>query len=105
MIIIFAEGAGNVQEAAKLISKKLKFDVRVSSLGYIQRGGSPSARSRILATEFGWYAIELIKKGIRNSVVVTRECKLAHVPIREVVRNCKKIDPRFINNLIQKVAI
>ena len=105
MIIIFAEGAGNVQEAAKLISKKLKFDVRVSSLGYIQRGGSPSARSRILATEFGWYAIELIKKGIRNSVVVTRECKLTHVPIMEVVRNCKKIDPRFINNLIQKVAI
>lgn len=103
-IIIFAEGSGNVVEFANEIEKHTGIEVRVSSLGYIQRGGNPSARSRILGTLFGSYAIDLIRKGYKNCVVVSQKGQITHLPLLKVVSNEKKITTSLYN-LVEKIAI
>ena len=95
-IIIFAEGAGNVREFALKLEAKINIPVRVSSLGYIQRGGSPSARSRILASLFGEYAVELISKNIKNKVVVIKNNKIECIDIKTVVSKEKPIDKNLL---------
>ncbi len=92
IIISFAEGAGNPYELAKTIERLRGIEVRVSSLGYIQRGGAPSARSRILASQFGAYAVELLRTGKRNQIVVTNGRVISSIPIAATIGNEKKID-------------
>ncbi|OGS27115.1 MAG: ATP-dependent 6-phosphofructokinase [Elusimicrobia bacterium RIFOXYB2_FULL_48_7] len=104
LIIIFAEGAGNSAEAAKILEFKTGFPVRVSNLGYIQRGGSPSARSRILGTQFGSYAVDLIRKKAKNRAVVIRNCAINDIDIERVISNNKKVD-RHLLDILEKVAI
>ncbi len=102
-IIIFAEGSGNPQEFAIKLEAKTKIPTRVSSLGYIQRGGSPSARSRIIASLFGEHAVELIKKNQKNKVVVIQNNKVKSLDIKEVTNNEKQIDKHLLE-LIQNLA-
>lgn len=94
-IIIFAEGAGNIHKIAAFIQRRTKFSVRTSSLGYIQRGGAPSARSRILGSLFGSYAVKLIRNGQRNRLVVIRNSKITHVPLMSTIGKEKRIDREF----------
>ncbi|MFN3550679.1 MAG: ATP-dependent 6-phosphofructokinase [Endomicrobiia bacterium] len=102
-IIIFAEGAGNPQEFAIKLEAKTEIPTRVSSLGYIQRGGSPSARSRILASLFGEYAVELITKKQKNKVVVIQNNKVKSLDIKVVTNNEKQIDKHLLE-LIENLA-
>ena len=62
-IIVVAEGAGNVLEIEKELSKKVDTSIRVTILGHTQRGGSPTASDRILATKLGIKAVELLIEG------------------------------------------
>lgn len=98
-IIIFAEGAGNVEEFALKLETKTGIPTRVSSLGYIQRGGSPSARSRILASLFGEYAVKLIKERQKNKVVVIQNNKIYHLDVKTVIANEKQIDSHLLSIL------
>lgn len=91
-IIVFAEGAGDVYKVAKRIEELTGIPVRVSSLGYIQRGGAPSAKSRILGTLFGSYAVDLLRKKVKNRVVVIRNGKISDIPVELVISKEKKID-------------
>lgn len=102
-IIIFAEGAGNPYEFAMKLEAKTDIPTRVSSLGYIQRGGSPSARSRILASLFGEYAIETIKKKQKNKVVVIQNNKIKALDIKTVVETEKQVDKHLLE-LIEALA-
>jgi len=96
MIIVFAEGVGDANEWAKQIEKKTGISTRYSKLGYIQRGGAPSGRSRILGSQFGAYAIELIKKGVRNKVVVIKDNKVTHIPIDRMGKKEKTLDMKML---------
>jgi 6-phosphofructokinase 1 len=91
-IIIFAEGAGDSRLFAQEIQKRTGLEVRVSSLGYIQRGGSPSARSRILGAQFAMQAIKLINRGLRNRLVVLKGGKICDVPLRKTAGTEKSFD-------------
>ncbi|MEN3013528.1 MAG: 6-phosphofructokinase, partial [Endomicrobiia bacterium] len=95
-IIIFAEGAGNVKEFALKLEAKTEIPTRISSLGYIQRGGSPSARSRILAALFGEYAVKLMKEKQKNKVVVIQNNKITSLDIKVVTENEKQIDTHLL---------
>ena len=75
------------------------FDVRVSILGHLQRGGSPSARDRILASCTGVGAIEAILQGQRNVMVGVRNNDVVYVPFSECIRTDKRFDKRLINVL------
>ena len=61
-LIILAEGVMGGNEFADKLSEYGDFHTRVSILGHVVRGGSPSARDRVLASKFGSYAVELLKK-------------------------------------------
>jgi len=68
-IILVAEGAGSGVEIGKYLSEHTGFDVRVTVLGHIQRGGSPSARDRVLASQLGSYAVHLLQQEIGGKMV------------------------------------
>ena len=76
-----------------------EFDVRVSILGHLQRGGSPSARDRILASCMGVGAIDAIKQGQRNIMVGYRMNEIVYVPFSECIRTDKRFDKRLIRVL------
>ncbi len=59
-IIVLAEGVGNAYEVAKTVQERTNTDVRVTILGHIQRGGTPSTFDRILASKMGFKAVELL---------------------------------------------
>ena len=72
----------------------LKKDVRITVLGHIQRGGSPSPFDRILATRFGVEAVELIARGDFDRMVCLRAGEIESVPIDEAVGGPRLVDPR-----------
>jgi 6-phosphofructokinase 1 len=104
IIIIFAEGVGNPFVLSKAIEKCTNREVRISALGYIQRGGSPSARSRVLASFFAEHAVKLFDSGKKNRLVVLKNGKIADMPYSEVKGKEKKID-MDLYKLIRHLAI
>ena len=62
-MIVVAEGAGSAAEIAAKIKESIDLDPRVTVLGHIQRGGSPTGRDRVNATKMGYLAVELLKAG------------------------------------------
>lgn len=103
LIIVYAEGAGNSMEFAEIISKRTGFEVRVSTLGYIQRGGEPSGRSRVLALKMGNHAFELMTKNIKNRTVVIKNNKIDSITLITIVKNKKKIDIAY-KKIIEKIG-
>ena len=91
-IIAFAEGCGCSAEFAKKVGKLTGLDVRVSNLGYIQRGGRPTARTRILASKFGHAAMDLFHKGKVNILVGITDGNVSAIPVCEAIKCEKKFD-------------
>ena len=84
-IIILAEGAGKAFEMEKVIEEKTGMETRATVLGYIQRGGSPSAADIILASRMGHYAVELLEKDVVNRVISTRGNQIVDDDIKEAL--------------------
>lgn len=76
---------------AHQIRDQLKSEVRVSVLGHIQRGGSPTAYDRILATAFGHYAARMIAEKVYGKMVVLRDSRLSSVPLSEVANRTRTV--------------
>jgi len=91
-IIVVAEGFGKASDIAKVVSRSLKVEVRVSVLGYIQRGGAPTAGSRRLALVLGARAVSLLLKGDKNKMVGMEEGKIVATDFDKVLRSRKNID-------------
>lgn len=91
-IIVMAEAVGKADDIAKQLRKKTSMDVRVSILGHIQRGGSPTALSREAACKLGSRAVQLLKEGKKALMVGMVSDKIIETPVEEVVRRKKKID-------------
>ena len=69
-------------------------ETRVTVLGHIQRGGTPNARDRIMASAFGVHAVDLIAKGQVDRMVAWRDRGVADVPILEAIRHYQAVDPQ-----------
>ncbi len=91
-IIVMAEGAGNSSEIANCITQKTGYLVRLTVLGYIQRGGTPTAQSRILASEFGNHAVDLLLKGEKKKMVAVREGRISSVDLDDSLKRTKRLD-------------
>ena len=100
-IVIVSESpkCGALYYADRVKKEFPEFDVRVSILGHLQRGGTPSARDRILASITGVGAIEAIKQGQRNVMVGVRNNEVVYVPFSECIRTDKRFDRRLIKVL------
>ena len=68
-----------------------QYDARVTILGHLQRGGSPTAADRILASRLGAAAIEALKEGQRNVMVGTRNGETVYVPFAQALNHTKSI--------------
>ncbi len=91
-IIVAAEGCGKVSEVAKEIEDKTGSEVRLTILGYVQRGGTPTARSRLLASLFAERAVDLLASRDGNRVVSLLNGKVSSIPLEEVCTKSKAID-------------
>ena len=72
-MIVVAEGFAPANEVAAVIKEATDLDPRVTVLGHIQRGGTPTARDRVAATKMGYLAVELLKEGKTNRIICTQE--------------------------------
>lgn len=84
-IIVVSEGVGNSVELAKEIEQKTGVESRATILGHVQRGGSPTVRDRVVASQMGHYAVELLSKGIGNRVVGMQDGKIIDRDIQEAL--------------------
>ncbi len=91
-IVVVAEGATKGATVAEEIKKRTGMDTRTTVLGYIQRGGSPSARDILLASRFGSYAINLVKQGIGGRCVGIKNDKLFDMDIIEACEMKKEFN-------------
>lgn len=91
-IIVVSEGVGHVDEIAKEIQEATGVESRATVLGHVQRGGSPTVRDRVVASEMGCYAVNLLKQGIGNRVVVMRQGKITDLDILEALNMKKELD-------------
>ncbi|MFH1238987.1 MAG: 6-phosphofructokinase [bacterium] len=91
-IIVMAEGAGNPFTIGKQIEENVGGEIRVSVLGYIQRGGKPTACSRVLASKFGAAAVELFLKGAKAKIVAIQKNKITSLDLAVVCKHKKKLD-------------
>ena len=90
-MIVVAEGAGSAVEIGKLIQEEVGIDPRVTVLGHIQRGGSPTARDREVATRMGYAAVMAIVEGKANSIICTHDGHLIATPIEEALAQTKHL--------------
>jgi 6-phosphofructokinase 1 len=90
-IIIVAEGSAKGSDVADFIVKETGLETRLSVLGYIQRGGVPTAFDRLLAARLGSHAVELLKQGQMDKCVSLKDNRLKTVPLKTAIQP-KKID-------------
>ncbi|MCQ2205752.1 MAG: 6-phosphofructokinase [Bacteroidaceae bacterium] len=100
MIIVSESPQCGAMHYAERIKKEYpQYDVRVSILGHLQRGGSPSAIDRVLASRMGVGAIDALVKGQRNVMVGVRNNEIVYVPFVEAIGKRKPMDPQLIQVL------
>ena len=91
-IIIVAEGYGAAQDVADRIHEATGIDTRVTILGLIQRGGSPSARDRVMATRMGYEAVMALEAGKTNRVIVFDDNRVTDLDIEEGLARQKDLE-------------
>ena len=82
-MIVVAEGAASAVEVGRQIQEELALDPRVTILGHIQRGGSPTAKDRVMATRMGYEAVRILAEGKTNRVICTKDDQIIDLDIDE----------------------
>lgn len=99
-MIVFAEGAGDRAQICKEISEKAGVKITTTTLGHIQRGGSPTMFDRLLAVKTGTHAVELIADGkVKNRVIGLKNNKIIDMDISEALSI-----PRLFDEKLYKIA-
>jgi 6-phosphofructokinase 1 len=102
-IVIVAEGdeAGGAFSIAQQVWERLKLEYRICVLGHVQRGGSPTARDRVLASKLGAAAVDALIRGMSCYMVGELKGEIAFTPLRETWEKRKELD----SNLLQLVKV
>ena len=106
-IVIVSEGddAGGAFEIARKVKEKFDFyDTRVSVLGHLQRGGKPSARDRVLASQLGFSAVEKFMAGETNKMVGMVNNKVVLTPFEKAIKYNKELNPNLLK-LVEVLSI
>jgi len=90
-MIVVAEGVGSAFEIGKKIHEVVGIDPRVTVLGHIQRGGSPTARDRETASRMGYAAVQAMAGGHGSCIIGTTEGRLTEIPIEEALTMTKRL--------------
>ena len=106
-IVLVAESpiTGGAMGLAERVRKEYpQYDVRVTILGHLQRGGSPTAQDRILASRMGSAAIDALLEGQRNVMIGDANDEIVYVPFSKAIKNDKPID-RDLLNILRRLSI
>ncbi|OAA31078.1 6-phosphofructokinase [Kosmotoga arenicorallina S304] len=95
-IIVVAEGAASAYTVARHMEHRIGYETRITILGHIQRGGTPTAFDRILASRMGYEAIQAIKDGEFGVMLALQSGKMARVPYSKVLSEKKGLDETLI---------
>ena len=101
-IVLVAESpitGGAMGLADRVRNEDPQYDVRVTILGHLQRGGSPTAQDRILASRMGAAAIDALVEGQRNVMIGDDDEKMVYVPFNKAIKNEKPIDRHLLDTL------
>ena len=90
---------GIANSLAEEIQKRTGFESRVTILGHVQRGGTPTAFDRVLATRFGIAAIDAVHDGAFDQMVALRADRIVRVPLAEAVTELKTVDPTLYHGV------
>jgi 6-phosphofructokinase 1 len=102
-IVVVAEGddAGGAFSIAQQVWERLKLEYRICVLGHVQRGGSPTARDRVLASKLGAAAVDALARGMSGYMVGESNGQITLTPLRETWKKVKELD----SNLLQLVKV
>ena len=103
-IVIVAEGVGGAEEMARRIEKETGMESRATILGHIQRGGSPTAYDRVVASQMGVKCVELLLEGKQNRIVCMQNGRVTDVDIEEGLAMKKELSPELMG-LIRKLSV
>lgn len=103
-IIVLTEGILSPYELKKQIEQKTKIDTRVTVLGHIQRGGTPSTMDRIIGSEMGNFAVKLLINGKTNLALSYKDNTIKYVSIKEAI-DTKKIFNEKLYGIIDELSI
>ena len=95
-IVVVAEGVGSAVDIGKEIGEKTGIDTRVTVLGHVQRGGSPTAEDRVKASMLGEKAALALLNGQSNIVFGINEGKVVAIDLHDSVNNNKTLDPELV---------
>ena len=90
---------GAMHYAERVRNEYPQYDVRVTILGHLQRGGTPTAYDRILASRLGVAAIEALNEGQRNVMIGVKNDQIVYVPISKAIKLDKPVDKELIDCL------
>ncbi len=103
-LVIIAEGVGGASNIAEKIRRETGVETRVTTLGHVQRGGSPSARDRVMASRMGHFAVEKLVEGQTNMIVCYRNSQICSMPISEAFAMTKGLD-EYMYRVAQDISI
>ena len=95
ILVVVAEGAGHAQDIGPVIAEKTGIDTRVSVLGHIQRGGSPTVLDRVRASQLGEQAALALISGLSDIVFGYSKGHVVTINLHDAVTNKKKLDPEY----------
>lgn len=101
-IVIVAEGdeSGGAVEVSKIIkNSNPEFDVRVSILGHIQRGGNPTCMERVNASLMGYYAVKALQSGHHNEMIGIVNKEVCYTPFKDAVKHIEELNPEMLKIL------
>ena len=96
VLMVVAEGAGKASDIGPQIAEKTGLDTRVSKLGHIQRGGSPSVIDRVNASRLGEHAALAIISGLSDIVFGFNRGHVVSINLHDAVNNKKQLDPQYM---------
>ena len=103
-IVLVAESeltGGAMHYAERVKNEYPQYDVRVTILGHLQRGGRPTAHDRIIASRMGVASIQALMEGQRNVMIGIENDKIVYVPFAKAIKNDKPIDKELVNVLAE----
>ncbi len=96
-LILVAEGVGKVEEIAWYIQQETGIETRATILGHVQRGGSPSLRDRVVASQMAYHGVKLLIDGVYNRVIGLKEDRVVDYDITEALEMTKTVDETLVD--------
>jgi len=91
-IIVVAEGASSAYTVARHVEHRIGYETRITILGHIQRGGSPTAFDRVLASRMGYASVKALEEGKAGMMMSLNGGKIKGIPLEEVLSHKKELD-------------